>query len=104
MAPAQEALLIDPTLLQFMERLIDKGLFPVAAVIGVFALVWKFGWPKFGAVNPPPPPNAVADALRELAAEVRANHREAQAHREEMKDTISDLGQRVARIEGRLEK
>ena len=78
----EEASLAHPALLQFVERLIDKGAFPALILIGLFALVWRFGWPKFGVSHsdPPPPPNAVVEALTGLRDEV-ADMREAQDER-----------------------
>lgn len=89
----------DAELFNFGLQVLEKG-GPLA--FSVFAIV--VAWLKFGR----PPSNTteaqMTAALRELAATVKANHETAQAHREEMKDSISDLGQRVARIEGRIEK
>lgn len=59
----------DPTILGFAERMIDKGGIPALVMIGIFALVWKFGWPKFSVV-PPAPPTTLED-LRDDIADLR---------------------------------
>lgn len=70
MAPTSEAL--DPSLLQFIERMLDKGLFPALVLVGLFYLVMRFGWPWQGHEPPPPPSSAqqpdkaVVEALEDL--------------------------------------
>ncbi len=51
----------------------------------------------------PPQPSAVVDALKELSATVKANHEAAQAQREELRKAVAGHGERIARIEGRIE-
>ena len=88
----------DEAFLKFALEILDRG-GPLAfsgVIIG--GVIWY--------LRKTPPNNQEAQmtaAFRELAAEVRENHKEAQASREEMKDGLSDLGQRVARMEGRME-
>ncbi len=87
MATPQEAFLSDPAFWQFAERLVEKGSFPLLILIGLFALIWRFGWPKFGAdAHPPPQPNAVVEALGKLQAEVS-----------EMRDDTHDRLERIER-------
>lgn len=69
MATDQAFEVTDPNLLQFVERMIDKGAFPALVMIGLFALVWRFGWPKFVA-QPPAPPTTRED-LRDDIADLR---------------------------------
>lgn len=89
MATPQEAFLSDPGFWQFADRLVEKGSFPLLVAIGIIALVWRFGWPKFGDHPPAPPqPSAVVEALTKLQAEVV-----------EMKDDTHD---RLGRIEADL--
>ena len=89
----------DGELLKFALEVLDKG-GPVAFAIFVIGAVWfKFGMPRGSGTEA-----QMTAALRELSATVKANHETAEAHREEMKDSMSDLGQRVARIEGRIER
>jgi len=47
--------IVDPALLTFIERMIEKGLFPALVLTGLFFLVAKFGWPQWGRADPPPP-------------------------------------------------
>ncbi len=90
----EEANLADPALLQFVERLIDKGALPALIVIGLFALIWRYGWPKFGDHPPPPPqPNAVVEALDSLRDEV-AEGRDAMHRLESKVDILLDRGSR----------
>lgn len=91
--------MIDESFFQFALQVFDKG-GPVAfAGVLIGGAVWYFGKPASNTTEA-----QMTQALRDLAATVKANHETAQAHREEMKDSISDLGQRVARMEGRMEK
>lgn len=62
--------LTDPNLLQFVERMWDKGGLPVLVLIGLFTLLWKLGWPKFGAAAPPAPVTTRED-LRDDVADLR---------------------------------
>lgn len=88
----------DEGFLKFAISVWDKG-GPVA-----FSLVLIVGaYLQFGRKPAASTETQMTQALRELSATVKANHESAQAHREEMKDGLSDLGQRVARIEGRIE-
>jgi hypothetical protein len=90
----EEASLADPALLQFVERLIDKGALPALIMIGLFALIWRFGWPKFGDhPSPPPQPNAVVEALTKLQAEVEEG-RDAMHRLESKVDILLDRGNR----------
>lgn len=68
----EEAILADPAAWEFIERIYEKGSFPLLILVGLFLLVWKFGWPKFAVSHsePPPPPNAVVEALTHLQDEV----------------------------------
>jgi len=59
----------DANLLQFVERMIDKGFFPALVILGLFVLVWKFGWPKFSVVPPAPP--TTREDLRDDIADLR---------------------------------
>jgi hypothetical protein len=61
--------LTDPNLLQFAERIWDKGGLPVLVLIGLFALLWKLGWPKFSAASPAPP--TTREDLRDDLADFR---------------------------------
>lgn len=87
---APDATLADPAFLQFLDMVWQNGGIPALAVVGVFALVWKYGWPRFGAgySNPPPPPNAVTEALTAL--------------RDEVSDMREVQDERLERIEGDL--
>lgn len=79
---APDETLADPAFLQFLDMVWQKGGIPALALVAVFALVWKYGWPKFGASysNPPPAPNAVVEAMTALRDEV-ADMREVQDER-----------------------
>ena len=87
MATDQALEVTDPNLLQFVERMIDKGFFPALVILGLFVLVWKFGWPKFVA-TPPAPPSTREDVRDDIA---------------DLRHDVTELGQRVARMEGRLD-
>ena len=87
MATDQTFEVTDPTILQFVERMLDKGFFPALVILGLFALVWKFGWPKFVA-TPPAPPSTREDVRDDIA---------------DLRHDVTELGQRVARMEGRLD-
>lgn len=58
--------LTDPNLLQFAERMWDKGGLPVLVLVGLFALLWKLGWPKFSAA-PLAPPTTREDVRDDVA-------------------------------------
>jgi hypothetical protein len=60
----------DPNLLQFVERMIDKGFFPALVILGLFVLVWKFGWPKFVATPPPTTREDLRDDIADLRHDV----------------------------------
>lgn len=88
----------DEAFLKFALAILDKGGPLAFSGVMIGGAIWY--------LRKTPPNNQEAQmtaAFRELAAEVRSNHKEAQASREELKDGMSDLGQRVARIEGRIE-
>jgi predicted Zn-dependent protease len=89
----------DETLVRLALEILDKGGMPAFAVACIVVAWLKFGRP--GATNTE---SEMAAALRDLSATVKANHEVAEKQREELKDGMSDLGQRVARIEGRLER
>lgn len=89
----------DAELINFGLQVLEKG-GPLA--FSFFAIV--VAWLKFGRPQSNPVEAQMTQALRSLEAKVDKHHETAQAAREEMKDSISDLGQRVARIEGRIEK
>ena len=69
MATDQTFEVTDPTILQFVERMLDKGFFPALVILGLFVLVWKFGWPKFVAT--PPAPLTTREDLRDDIADLR---------------------------------
>lgn len=90
--------MIDESLVTFAMEVLEKG-GPLAFAVVVIAGAWlKFGRPPSSGMEA-----QMTAALKSLEARVQANHESANTHREEMKDSMSDLGQRVARIEGRLE-
>ena len=82
----------------FLVAVFDKG-GPVAGVVIIIATVWiKFGMPRSAGMEA-----QLTEALKALDARVRANHEAAEDHREKITASMSELGQRVARIEGRLD-
>ena len=87
---APDATLADPGFLQFLDMVWQKGGIPALAVVGVFAVAWKYGWPKFGSSysHPPPPPNAVVDAMTQIRAEVTDMR---DAHDERLERIEADL-------------
>lgn len=88
----------DETLVRLALEILDKGGLPAFAVSCIVVVWLKFGRPSTSNTE-----SQMAAALKDLAATVKANHEVAERHREELKDGMSDLGERVARIEGRLE-
>lgn len=90
--------MIDDGFLKFALAVWDKG-GPVAFSAVLIAGTWWYTRKS----APTSAETQMTQALRDLSATVKANHEAAQAHREEIKDGMSDLGQRVARIEGRME-
>jgi hypothetical protein len=94
-----EAGLVDETFLKFALEVWDKG-GPIAfSAVMIGGAIWYLR--KTPANNPE---SQMAAALKSLEARMERHHETAQAQREELKDSVSDLGQRVARIEGRMEK
>lgn len=90
--------MIDEGFLKFALAVWDKG-GPVAFSAVLIAGAW---W-KFGRAAPTSTETQMTAALKALQEKMDRNHETAQAAREELKDSVSDLGQRVARIEGRIE-
>lgn len=87
----------DDKILVFALEVIEKG-YPLAGVVVLIVAAWlKFGRPASSGSEV-----QMTAALKALEARVQANHEAAQEHREELKDSMALLGERVARIEGQL--
>jgi len=90
--------LFDESLVTFALEVLEKGgplAFAVIVIVGAYL--------KFGRLPATGTESQMTAALKSLEERVRLNHEASAAHREELKDGMSDLGQRVARIEGRME-
>ena len=73
---------------------------PIAAAVLVIAAAWlKYGRPNATGGTE----KQMTEALNRLSDKVDDNHRDAQEHREEIKDGMAALAERVARMEGRME-
>ncbi len=89
--------MLDESLVKFALEVLEKG-GPLAFAVVVIVGAWlKFGRPPASGTEA-----QMTAALKALEARVQSNHEAAQEHREELKDNMSRLGERVARIEGQL--
>jgi hypothetical protein len=91
--------LTDEGLLKFLLEVWNKGGPIATAAVVIGAAYIKFGF----RVTSGNPEKQMTDALTNLSAQVSANHADAQEHREEIKDGMGKLAERVARIEGMME-
>ncbi len=98
--------MIDGDFLTWVKEVNEVG-GPIAASILIIGAAWlKFGRPSGGG-----PEKAMTQALTALQDQVRENHEAterhhetAERHREDMKDSIAALAERVARMEGMMER
>lgn len=89
----------DDQLLQWIKEVNEIG-GPIAGLVAIIAIAWL----KFGRRNTTGgTEKQMTDALNTLAGKVDHNHEKAEEHREEIKDGLASLAERVARIEGRME-
>ena len=96
----------DGEFLQWVIEVTDTGGPIAGAALAIGAAWWKWGRPSGGQSE-----KAMVEALNALQDQVKENqdanerhHVTAERHREDMKDSIAALAERVARMEGMLDR
>ncbi len=79
-------------------EILEKGGMPAFAVVVIVTAYLKFG--RLSGSNSE---TQMTAALKALETRVQINHEAAQESREKLREDVAHLGERVARIEGRLD-